>query len=96
MFAENPTAADFKQIFDRCCRERGVDYDEAIVDRLVTQYFSQRGIALRGCQPRDLIEHALALADYLGEPRQLTDRAAATARATAISSTTRWRRRPLD
>ena len=73
VFAENPTVSDFKQIFYRCCRERGVDYDEAMVDRLVTQYFRQRGIALRGCQPRDLIDHALALADYLGEPRRLTD-----------------------
>ena len=76
VFAESPTASDFKQIFYRCCRERGVDYDEAMVDTLVSQYFRQRGIALRGCQPRDLIDHALALADYLGEPRQLTDQAA--------------------
>ena len=72
VFAENPSIADFKQIFYRCCRERGVDYDESVVDSLVTQHFRQRGIALRGCQPRDLIDHALALADYLGEPRQLT------------------------
>ena len=74
VFAENPTVSDFKQIFYRCCRERGVDYEETVVDHLVTQYFRQRGIALRGCQPRDLIDHALALADYLGEPRQLTDK----------------------
>ena len=74
VFAENPTISDFKQIFDRCCRERGIDYDEAVVDRLVSQYFRQRGIALRGCQPRDLIDHALSLADYLGEPRRLTDK----------------------
>jgi hypothetical protein len=74
VFAENPSISDFKQIFYRCCRERGVDYDEALVDSLVTQYFRERGIALRGCQPRDLIDHALALADYLGEPRQLTSK----------------------
>jgi hypothetical protein len=72
VFAENPSLHDFKQIFHRCCRERDIDYDETLVDTLVTQYFRQRGIALRGCQPRDLIDHALALADYLGEPRQLT------------------------
>ena len=28
--------------------------------------------ALRGCQPRDLIDQALSLAEYLGEPRRLT------------------------
>jgi predicted ATPase with chaperone activity len=74
VFAENPTISDFKQIFYRCCRDRGIDYDETVVDRLVSQYFRQRGIALRGCQPRDLIDHALALADYLGEDRRLTDK----------------------
>jgi SpoVK/Ycf46/Vps4 family AAA+-type ATPase len=74
VFAENPTMSDFKQIFYRCCRDRGVDYEETVVDRLITQYFRQRGIALRGCQPRDLIDHALALADYLGEERRLTDK----------------------
>jgi len=74
VFAENPTAADFKQIFQRCCREKGVDYDDALVDRLIAGYFRRRDIALRGCHPRDLIDHALALADYLGEPRILTDR----------------------
>jgi hypothetical protein len=74
VFAENPTISDFKQIFYRVCRDKGVDYDETVVDRLVTQYFRQRGIALRGCHPRDLIDHSLALADYLGEPRRLTDK----------------------
>ena len=35
-----------------------------------------RGIQIRGCHPRDLIDQALAHAEYVGEPRQLTDRAA--------------------
>ena len=31
-----------------------------------------RGIALHGCQPRDLITQALAQALYLDQPRRLT------------------------
>ncbi len=73
VFAENPTLADFKQIFQRCCRDKGVEYEEAVVDRMVSQSFRKRGVAPRGCHPRDIIDHALALADYLGEPRALTD-----------------------
>ena len=73
VFAENPTVTDFKQIFRRACRDKGVDYDEAIVDGLIANQLRRRGIALRGCHPRDLIDHAVALADYLGEPRVLTD-----------------------
>ena len=74
VFAENPTVADFKQIFMRCCRDKGVAYDDGLVDALVTRYFRRRGIALRGCHPRDVIDHALALADYLDQPRVLTER----------------------
>jgi hypothetical protein len=73
VFAENPAVAEFKEIFRRCCAERELDYDDAIADRLVAERLVGRGLPLRGCQPRDLIEHALALADYLGEPRRLTD-----------------------
>lgn len=73
VFAENPTVADFKQIFRRACRDKGVDYDDTVVDHLIANQLRRRGIALRGCHPRDLIDHAIALADYLGEPRQLTD-----------------------
>lgn len=66
VYAENPTAADFKRIFERCCQERGLDYDEPLVDRLITDYFRRRGLALRACHPRDLLEHAIAIASYLG------------------------------
>ncbi|MDH4065200.1 MAG: ATP-binding protein, partial [Acidobacteriota bacterium] len=72
VFAESPTLIQFKEIFRRCCVERQIAYDEALVTGLVTQEYTPRGMPLRGCHPRDLIGHALALADYLGEPPQLT------------------------
>ena len=34
-----------------------------------------RGVRIRGCHPRDLIDHALAHAEYLGEPRAADPRA---------------------
>jgi hypothetical protein len=73
VFAENPTVPQFKQIFRRCCRERSVDYDESVIDWLVNRYLRKRSIPLRGCQPRDLLDHALALADYRNQPRVLTE-----------------------
>jgi predicted ATPase with chaperone activity len=72
VFAENPTLADFKEIFRRCCDARGLDYDEKLVDGLVHDVFTPRGIALRGTHPRDVIDHAVSLAEYLGQPRRLT------------------------
>jgi hypothetical protein len=72
VLAESPTKADFHKIFENCCRERQLNYDAELVDHLLAQYFRPRGINLRGCQPRDLIEQALAHAKYLDAPRQLT------------------------
>ena len=71
VFAENPTKAEFMQIFDGCCRARGLAFDPATADGLLAQLES-RGIRFRGCHPRDLIDQALAHAEYLGEPRELT------------------------
>ena len=51
VFAENPTLQDFKEIFQRCCEERGLDYDEALVDGLVRDVFTPQGIPLRGTHP---------------------------------------------
>jgi hypothetical protein len=70
--AESPTSADFKHIFEDCCRERQIPYDSVLVDNLITNYYKPRGIAFRGCHPRDLIDQALAQAAFLGEPRELT------------------------
>ena len=40
------------------------------------EYYRPRNLALRGCHPRDLIEQALSLAEYLGEPPRTDARAA--------------------
>jgi Magnesium chelatase, subunit ChlI len=72
VFAESPTIADFKHIFEKCCVQREIAYDEALVDDLLQRYYRPRNIALRGCHPRDLLDQALAQASYLGEERRLT------------------------
>ncbi|MCC7178306.1 MAG: ATP-binding protein [Acidobacteria bacterium] len=72
VFAESPSVDDFKRIFERCCQQRGIEYDEALVDRLIAEDYAPRRIPLRGCHPRDLITQAMGLAEYLGEPDRLT------------------------
>ena len=42
------------------------------VEGLIERVMVPRDIRLRGCMPRDLIDQALSLAQYRGEPRQLT------------------------
>ena len=72
VFAESPTVAEFMQIFENCCKERGVGFDRTLIEHLLQSYYKPRNIALRGCQPRDLLDQVLSLADYRGEARRMT------------------------
>ena len=71
IFAESPTREEFLRIFRNCCEERGIEYRGEVVEQLLTDYYRPRQIQLRGCQPRDLLEQAVSLAEYLGEPAEL-------------------------
>jgi hypothetical protein len=72
VLAESPTVGEFCAIFESCCAQRGIPFDSKHVDGLLKDFFRPRGLAMRGCHPRDLIDQALSLAEYLGEPRRLT------------------------
>jgi predicted ATPase with chaperone activity len=72
IFAESPTRAEFLEIFENVCREKGIEYRPAVIERLLADYYRPRRIQLRGCQPRDLINQAISLAEYLGQPAELT------------------------
>ncbi len=67
VFAESPTRADFsadlRELLPvariwRTTRRWSIS--------LLDGYFKPRGIQMRGCHPRDLIEQALAHAEYVG------------------------------
>ena len=72
VLAENPTAEDFTRIFSDYCRAKDLPFDRRLTEHLIERYFGPRKIRLRGCHPRDLIEQALAHAEYTGQPRALT------------------------
>ena len=72
IFAESPTRAEFFEIFKNCCRENGIAYRQDVIEDLLTGYYRPRQIQLRGCQPRDLINQAMSLAEYLGKPPELS------------------------
>jgi predicted ATPase with chaperone activity len=72
VFVSSPTVEEFVRIFRACCDQRGIAFDRAIVDHMLQSYFRRHRVALRACQPRDLIDQALALARYRDAPPQLT------------------------
>jgi predicted ATPase with chaperone activity len=71
IFAESPTRAEFVQIFQNCCDEKGLEYRPDVVENLLQTYYRPRKIQLRGCQPRDLLNQAISLAQYLGDEPEL-------------------------
>jgi predicted ATPase with chaperone activity len=72
IFAESPSLPEFMQIFRNVCEERRVPYDAEPIGHMLQNYYRPRKVQLRGCHPRDLVEHVLSLADYRGEDRHLT------------------------
>jgi SpoVK/Ycf46/Vps4 family AAA+-type ATPase len=72
VFAESPTPEAFVRIFESYCAAKGVPFDPAVVEHMFEHYYRPNRIALRGCQPRDLINQALAMASYLEQPAVLT------------------------
>jgi predicted ATPase with chaperone activity len=72
VLCESPSPADFVLIFRNYCETLGVGFESDLVRQLLDTYYAPRNIPLRGCHPRDLIEQSLSLAEYLGQPRELT------------------------
>jgi vacuolar-type H+-ATPase catalytic subunit A/Vma1 len=72
VLCESPTPEDYLLIFRNYCAHAQVGFDRELVHDLLENYYRPRGIPLRGCHPRDLIEQSLSLAEYLGQPRALT------------------------
>ena len=70
IYAQNPTVEGFIRIFERCCRDRGIPFERPVVEALIENFYRPRGIELRACQPRDLINQALTFARYHGQPRR--------------------------
>lgn len=71
IFAESPTTAEFLQIFENCCADFRIEFRRDVIEGLLATYFRPRKIQLRGCQPRDLLQHIVSLSEYLGEPPEL-------------------------
>ena len=72
IFAESPTKEEFLQIFENCCRDKGLEYRRDVVEQLLVRYYAPRKLQLRGCHPRDLMNQAISLAEYYGNPPELT------------------------
>jgi predicted ATPase with chaperone activity len=92
VYADSPSREDFIKIFEQCCRQRNLTCSPDMVNELITRELEPRRVQLRGCQPRDLIEHALSLGAYADRPNELTTDLLSAACATYFLDESRERR----
>jgi len=69
----DPTPAQFSEIFQRECHARGVQYASDGLQYIMDRWLADR--PLRMCQPRDLVEQIVAIADYRSAAPDITSRA---------------------
>lgn len=63
---ENPTPAQYREIFRQVCLWRNIPYDESAVEFVEEEYYRKHGIEPRACHPGDLVSDLCDMADYMG------------------------------
>ncbi|MEJ2149292.1 MAG: ATP-binding protein, partial [Chloroflexota bacterium] len=75
----DPTYEEFRDIFMRVARARGLPYDDKMLAYLIQEWYIKLDRSLRAVHPRDLIDQMKDISGYLGVPfemnRDLLDRA---------------------
>jgi hypothetical protein len=61
----------FLAIFRRVCQNFQVEYNEAVVNYLLEEYYDPVNRPMDACHPRDLVEQILDIASYLEIPPEL-------------------------
>jgi SpoVK/Ycf46/Vps4 family AAA+-type ATPase len=64
--AHDPTPDEYSRIFELNCRRYHVAFDHRIVEYLLVDFYRGRGLPLRACHPRDLIEQVVNRCRYQG------------------------------
>lgn len=70
---DDPTPADYREIYRRECEARGIPYLEHSIEHIYDEYYRKRGIPARACHPRDLLNHVASICRYEGEPPHIDD-----------------------
>jgi hypothetical protein len=60
----DPTPTEFREIFQRVCQSRHVEFDEAGYAYLVAEHYQKAGRPFRAVQPRDLVDQITEIARF--------------------------------
>lgn len=68
----DPSYDEYREIFQRVARIKGVEYSEAGLAYLLQEWYIRRGRKLRASHARDLCDQILDISHYLGVPAIMT------------------------
>lgn len=74
ILVDNPSREEYEEIFQRCCENVGIEYSAGGVDLIFREFYEKRGLPPRACHPRDIVNHLLDLARYLGREPAVSGR----------------------
>ncbi len=66
----SPTVEQYEEIFKRLCARKQIPYRAEALSQILA-YYRQKGLELRSCHPRDLIEQIVDTARFLQRPPAL-------------------------
>jgi hypothetical protein len=69
----DPTAAEFRQIFEASCARMELEFDDPSFVHLIKRHYRDQERPFRACHPRDLVQHMLDVAEYKELARRMTD-----------------------
>ena len=72
IFAKNPTFEEFSRIFELNCGRYNLSFDPVVVEYLHRNYYLPRGIEMRACHQRDLVEQVVNLCRFQNREPAIT------------------------
>jgi len=66
----SPTVAQYEEILKRLCARKGIEYHADAMSQILA-FYRKRGLELRSCHPRDLLEQVVDTARFLQRPPAL-------------------------
>lgn len=68
----NPSYEQFREIFRRVCRAKGVPYDDRALAYLLQEHYIKKKRPVRACHPRDLLDELIDIASFVNMPPRLS------------------------
>lgn len=69
----DPNEDQYREIWRRRCALEGMRLEEHVITRLIERNYTNKGRALHGSHPRDLLTHIIHAARYFGRPAAMTN-----------------------